>query len=96
MAAYWIARARVDDPDAYRRYTDRVPAILAAHGGRILARGGRFQVLEGDDQFGRFVVVEFPTLEAGVACFESREYQEAAEFRRSGAGVAEIAIVEGA
>jgi uncharacterized protein (DUF1330 family) len=30
-----------------------------------------------------------------VACFESREYQEAAAFRRAGGGMVENAIVEG-
>jgi uncharacterized protein (DUF1330 family) len=95
MPAYWIARARIDDPLAYRQYTDRVPEILAAHGGRILARGGRAKVLEGDGQYTRFVVIEFPTLEAGEACFQSTQYQQAARFRRDGGGIAEIVIVEG-
>jgi uncharacterized protein (DUF1330 family) len=41
------------------------------------------------------VVIEFPTLEQGVACFQSPEYQEAASFRRDGGGVVENVIVEG-
>lgn len=95
MPAYWIARALVKDPVPYKRYTDRVPAIVAAHGGRVLARGGRFQIMEGPHDFHRFVVIEFPTLEAGVACFESPEYVDAASARRDGAGVVEIVMVEG-
>jgi uncharacterized protein (DUF1330 family) len=95
MPAYWIARALVKDATQYKRYTDRVPAIVAAHGGRVLARGGRFQIMEGPADFHRFVVIEFPSLEAGVACFESPEYVEAASARRGGAGVVEIVMVEG-
>ena len=34
MPAYWLARARITDPVAYRRYPDRIPGILARHGGR--------------------------------------------------------------
>ena len=95
MAAYWVARARIDDPVAYKKYTDRVPAILAKYGGKVLARGGRYQINEGPHDFHRFVVIEFATLEQGVKCFESPEYQEAAAFRRNGGGVVENVIVEG-
>jgi len=95
MAAYWLSRCRIDDPVQYKRYTDLVPAIIAAHGGRVLARGGRYQIMEGPEQFHRFVVIEFPTLEAGVNCFQSPEYRAAAAFRRDGGGVVENVIVEG-
>ena len=94
MPAYWVARSRVIDPVAYKKYTDRVPAILARYGGKVLARGGRFQIMEGPDKFHRFVVIEFPSFEQGVACFTSREYDEAAAFRRSGAGEVETIMVE--
>jgi uncharacterized protein (DUF1330 family) len=40
-------------------------------------------------------VIEFPTLEQGVTCFESPEYQAAAAFRRNGGGVVENVIIEG-
>ena len=95
MPAYWVARARIVDPVEYKKYTDRVPAIVAKHKGRVLARGGRYRIMEGPSTFQRFIVIEFPTLEAGVACFQSKEYQEAAAFRRSGAGEVENVIVDG-
>jgi len=95
MAAYWLSRCRIDDPVQYKRYTDRVPAIITQHGGKVLARGGRYQIMEGPEAFQRFVVIEFPTLQAGVGCFESPEYRAAAAFRRDGGGVVENVIVEG-
>ncbi|HEV2265517.1 MAG TPA: DUF1330 domain-containing protein [Stellaceae bacterium] len=95
MPAYWVARSRIVDPVAYKKYTDRVPAILAKYGGKVLARGGRCQVMEGPQKFHRFVVIEFPTFEQGVACFTSKEYDEAAAFRRKGAGEVETIMVEG-
>src|SRR5262249_36630338 len=95
MPAYWLARARVNDPVEYRKYTDRVPAILAKYGAKVLTPGGRYQTLEGPEKFNRFVVIEFPTLEQGVACFNSKEYQEAAAFRRRNkAGENELVMVE--
>lgn len=95
MSGYWLARSRIDDPVQYKKYTDLVPAIIARHGGKVLARGGKFRVMEGPDTFQRFVVIEFPTLEQAVACFESKEYQEAAAFRKAGGGIVENVIVEG-
>jgi uncharacterized protein (DUF1330 family) len=95
MPAYWVARAKITDPVQYKRYTDLVPGILARHGGTVLARGGRYKINEGPADFHRFVVIEFPTLERGVACFESPEYQEAAAFRRNGGGVVENVMVDG-
>ncbi len=89
MPAYWIARSKINDPVEYKKYTDRVPAIIKKYGGRVLARGGRYQIMEGTDKYHRFVVVEFPSLEQAVKCHASPEYQEAAAFRRA-PGVSEV------
>ena len=94
MPAYWVARSKINDPVEYKKYTDRVPAIIAQYGGKVLARGGRFKILEGPEKFQRFVVIEFPSLEQAVACHDSPEYREAASFRRGGAGEVELVIVE--
>jgi uncharacterized protein (DUF1330 family) len=94
MAAYWLARSKINDPVEYKKYTDQVPAIVKKYGGKILARGGRYQIMEGPEDFHRFVVIEFSDLETAKACFESPEYVQAAAFRRSGAGVVENVIVE--
>jgi uncharacterized protein (DUF1330 family) len=95
MAAYWMSRCKVHDSVEYKKYTDRVPGIIAKFNGRVLARGGRYQVMEGTQEFHRFVVIEFPSLEDAVACHRSAEYQAAAAFRRNGAGEVDLAIVEG-
>ncbi len=94
MAAYWLARARIVDAVEYKKYTDLVPGILDPFGVKVLARGGRYNILEGPENFERHVVIEFPTLEQAEACFNSPEYVEAAAFRRAGAGINELVIVE--
>ncbi|HTP97606.1 MAG TPA: DUF1330 domain-containing protein [Burkholderiales bacterium] len=95
MPAYWLARCKVNDPVEYKKYTDRVPEIIARYGGKVLARGGRFQIVEGPEHFHRFVVIEFPTLERALECHRSREYQAAAAFRRAaGVGEVEQVVVE--
>ena len=95
MPAYWVARSKINDPVEYKKYTDPLPPIFAKYGGTVLARGGRFQIMEGPEKFHRFIVIEFPTFEQAVACFTSPEYDEAAAFRRNGAGEVENVIVEG-
>ena len=99
MPAYWMAHAKINNPVEYKRYTDLVPAIINKYGGKVLARGGNYKINEGGDdfrQFHRHVVIEFPTMDQAVACFESKEYQDAARFRRAGgAGVVQNVIVDG-
>src|SRR5215207_7124874 len=95
MVAYWVARSKVNDPEQYKKYADLAPAIIGKFGGKFLARGGKFKVLEGPEKFHRFIVIEFPSLERAVACHDSPEYQAAAAHRKKdGAGELEVAIVE--
>ena len=95
MPAYWMARSHINDPVQYKKYTDPLPALFARYGAKVLARGGRYRIMEGPHKFHRFVVVEFPTFEGAVACFTSPEYEAAAAHRRNGGGEVEITIVEG-
>jgi len=95
MPAYWVARAKINEPVAYKKYADLVPAILAKYGGRVLARGGDFQIMEGPTKFQRFVIIEFPTMADGVNCFQSDEYNAAAAHRReNGAGEVETVMLD--
>jgi uncharacterized protein (DUF1330 family) len=91
--AYWIARVTVSNPDQYKLYAEATPAAFTKFGARILARGGKHNQLEGEGR-PRNVVIEFPSYDEAIACYNSPEYQ-AAKAKRKGAGEAEIVIVEG-
>jgi len=93
MPAYWIAHVTVTDPDRYKAYMALAPAVFAAHGGRILARGGESETFEGS-AYQRQVVIEFPSLAAARACYASPGYTAARE-ARDGACIAHISIVDG-
>ncbi|UCE32494.1 MAG: DUF1330 domain-containing protein [Burkholderiales bacterium] len=82
MPAYMIADVQVNDPEAYQDYAKGVPATVAAHGGRYLARGGAVRVLEGGWAPRRTVVIEFPSMEALTAWYESPEYRPLRELRQ--------------
>lgn len=92
--AYWIAHVTVSNPEQYKQYADSAPVAFKKYGAQILARGGRHEQVEGDGR-PRNVVIEFPTYEDAIACYNSPEYQ-AAKAKRKGAGEADIVIVEGA
>jgi uncharacterized protein (DUF1330 family) len=94
MAAYLIALIDVKDPEAYRAYAARSPAVIAKYSGRFLARGGQSVSLEGDAVAGRVVIVEFPSLEHAKTFYASPEYQEAKLFR-DGAASARFFAVQG-
>ena len=74
MAVYVIGDVDVFDAEGYEEYRRNVPATIAAHGGRYLARGGATQVLEGSWSPSRCVVVEFPDMESFRAWWSSPEY----------------------
>ncbi|OUU79062.1 MAG: hypothetical protein CBC38_05860 [Gammaproteobacteria bacterium TMED78] len=95
MPAYWLARSIINNPEGYKKYTDLVPDILKKYGGRVLARGGPQNQLEGNKHFLRHVVVEFPDMKSAEECFNSGEYQRAREYRLNGVGENELIIVDG-
>lgn len=74
MAALWIAHIDVTDEDRYGAYVAKATHVIADHGGEFIARGGRYEQVEGRDH-PRNVVVRFPTFEAASACYHSDEYQ---------------------
>ena len=85
MTAYLVCTVRVDDPETYKLYTARTPALIAKHGGRFLVRGGPVETLEGTPFGDRLVVIEFPSAEAARALYESVEYREAMVYRHKSA-----------
>lgn len=90
---YWIGRSDISNPEAYKAYIEANAPALRKYGAKFLVRGGRYTTLEGESR-ARNAVIEFPSYEAALACYNSPEYQEAAKLRKPHA-VADIIIVEG-
>ena len=65
--AYWIARVDVKDPERYKDYVSTAKPAFEKYGAKFLARGGPFEVLEGQAR-ARNVVIEFPSMEAAMQC----------------------------
>src|SRR5262245_1181106 len=95
MTAFWMARAKVIDPVAYARYRDATKEAMRNFPRKVLARGGRFEVLEGQTHYDRFVILEYPSFDAALTYFHSPEYQGAAELRRAGGNSSEVVVLDG-
>ncbi|MXX74492.1 MAG: DUF1330 domain-containing protein [Holophagales bacterium] len=94
MAGYAIISVQVKDEDAYNRALEQVPAVVEAHGGRYLVRGGAAEAIRGDWKPDRLVIVEFDSVE------QARRWQEGADFadlreKLSQSTNTDVVIVEG-
>lgn len=76
MAAYLLVDLEVTDPENYERYRAAVPDMIKKYGGRYLVRGGEFEVLEGDWQPRRLVVLEFPSMDDVKKFYDSDDYRD--------------------
>jgi len=90
---YWIARMDTSDPETYKQYVATATQAYEEYGATFLVRGGEFEEAEGKAR-GRNVVIEFPTYEAALACYNSDTYQKARAIRQKIAE-GELVIVKG-
>lgn len=95
MPAYLYATLDVTDPVAYEQYRQQVPALIAANGGRYLVRGGATEVLEGDAQPMRQVILEFPDMAKLKAFYSSPAYQLLVAVRQGASRGGVLLAIEG-
>jgi len=93
-SAYIIANVRVTDPVQYEDYKKFSTIAMQAHGVEVCVRGGAVQVLEGDWQPDRMVVLKFPSVEQAKRFYDSAEYRSARHARER-AAVMRMVLVEG-
>ena len=93
-SAYIIADVQVTDAQQYEEYKKWSSVAMQVHGAEVCIRGGKVEVLEGDWQPGRVVLLKFPSLEAAKKFDSSAEYAKA-RAARQGAAVMRMVVVEG-
>ncbi len=94
MPAYVvITKTRTRDPIQLAEYAKEAQNFMAGHAATYLARFGACEVKEGAAVEG-VAIIEFPTLEAAKAWYESPAYQGASQHRFRG-GDYNIVIVDG-
>jgi len=92
---YWIAHVNITDPERYKDYVAANAAPLKKYGARFIVRNGQSEVTRGELAGRRHVVIEFDSYAQALACFESAEYQAAAEYLKRSTKIIEFVIVEG-
>lgn len=92
MSAYVIVETDITDAAQFEQYKAASPAAVHAGGGHFLARGGELDVLEGDWQPSRLVVLEFEDLAAARRWYQSAEYQQAKKLRDGAARLRMVAV----
>jgi hypothetical protein len=93
--AYWISAYRsINDDDALAAYAKLAGPSLTAAGGKFLARGIPAVVKESGIQQ-RTVLIEFESVAAALAAYDSPGYKEALAALGNNAVVREIRIIEG-
>ena len=72
---YWIALyKKIENTNNLGDYAKKATETIIKHGGKPLVRGGKYNILEGEN-FPRTVIWEFPSYEAAKECHDSKEYQ---------------------
>ena len=92
MPAYIIVDVAIHDAAEQEEYKKLTPASIAAYGGKFIVRGTQTETLEGDWQPGRFVILEFPSLEKAKAWWASPEYAAAKAIRQRTANTKMIVV----
>ena len=90
---YWVARVDVHDTESYKDYVASNGIAFAKFGARFLVRGGQHENPIGSKR-ARNVVLEFPSYQAALDCWESEEYQ-AARAKQQGGAEMDLIIIEG-
>lgn len=94
MSAYIVATVAINNPETYKKYTAKTPALIAKHGGKFIARGSDVETLEGETFKDRMVIIEFPSKQALQDWYNDPDYQEALLIRQS-ASQGRVLAVEG-
>lgn len=90
---YWVVRMDTTDAAIYKSYVAANAAAFKKYGARFLVRGGEAETVEGTGR-ARNVVIEFPSKQAALDCWNSPEYK-AAHAIRAPISNGDVVIVEG-
>jgi uncharacterized protein (DUF1330 family) len=85
VTVYAIAQLRITDRAAYNRYQTRFMDVFCHHRGRLLVADESPQVVEGQSDRDKVVLMSFPDEAAFRVWSESPDYQEISQDRREGA-----------
>ena len=80
-SGYVIAQLKVTNQENYKEYVAKVSEVVKKFDGEYLVRNGEHQVVEGEDNFPRIVIIKFPTYEKALEWYNSDEYKPVKDIR---------------
>mgnify|MGYP005744621833 CR=1 FL=1 len=80
-SGYVIAQLKVTNHENYKEYVSKVTEVVKKYGGEYIVRNGEYQVVEGEDNFPRIVVIKFPSYEKALEWYNSEEYKPIKQIR---------------
>jgi len=94
MSAYAIVQINVTNQEKYKDYLKEVTPIVEKFNGEYIVRAGRFEVLLGEWDYSRTVVVRFPDYETAMNWYHSEEYAPIKKIREENSN-GNLIIIEG-
>ena len=95
MSGYAIFNIKVNNPDNYKEYVEKVKPTAEKYGGEYIVRGGTSITVEGSWEHPRTVVIKFPTYDKAIEWYNSVEYKPIKQIRLDNS-VANGIIIKGA
>ena len=83
MSYYFIAQINIKDSIAYQKYLDKAKEVFRKFNGTYLVVDDKPDILEGDWNYTRTVVIKFNNRKDFDAWYNSEEYQEILKYRLS-------------
>ena len=95
MAGYWIVRSsEIIDQGSFDEYARLWAPVAEKYGARYIAgRGSRHETREGPD-LSRMLVIEFPSYEQALACYNDADYQASLPYAQKAYADRHLIVVE--
>ena len=95
MYGYAIFNLKINNPENYKEYIEKVKPIAEKFGGEYIVRGGTNIIIEGNWKNPRTIVIKFQSYEKAIEWYNSDEYKSIKQIRLDNAETNAI-IIQGA
>ncbi len=94
MNAYLVLDLSVNDFESFVEYIEKIPIFIQKHGGRYIVQGVEPEIMEGDWNPGRVVIIEFPSKQKAKNFFGDPDAQTLFNIRHKST-TSKLILVEG-
>ena len=81
MTGYVIFNIKITNPENYTEYIEKVKPTAEKFGAEYVVRGGEFELIEGNWEHPRTIVIKFPSYEKAYEWYNSEDYKPIKKIR---------------